>query len=143
MLFRSDSIFIETFQPMAAPNTELLAKWARIRAVRDVANKEIEALRAAGTVGSSLQAELRVTAAADDHTALASLGEDLKFVLMTSAVALQTGDALAVQVRARAAQKCERCWHWREDVGHDAAHPTLCGRCTSNLYGAGEVRTAA
>jgi isoleucyl-tRNA synthetase len=39
--------------------------------------------------------------------------------------------------------KCERCWHYREDVGIDAAHPTLCGRCTSNLYGAGEERKVA
>jgi isoleucyl-tRNA synthetase len=71
------------------------------------------------------------------------LGDDLKFVLMTSAVALKTGPGLTIEVRARDARKCERCWHWREDVGHDTAHPTLCGRCTSNLYGAGEVRRAA
>jgi isoleucyl-tRNA synthetase len=41
------------------------------------------------------------------------------------------------------AEKCERCWHYRRDVGHDHAHPTLCGRCTSNLFGAGEKRRYA
>jgi isoleucyl-tRNA synthetase len=41
------------------------------------------------------------------------------------------------------AAKCERCWHYRDDVGSDAAHPSLCGRCTSNLFGAGETRTVA
>ena len=56
---------------------------------------------------------------------------------------LVAGDALAVQVTPATAAKCERCWHYRDDVGSDAAHPTLCGRCTSNLFGAGEVRTVA
>jgi isoleucyl-tRNA synthetase len=41
------------------------------------------------------------------------------------------------------AAKCDRCWHYRDDVGHDPAHPTICGRCTDNLFGAGEVRTVA
>ena len=53
------------------------------------------------------------------------------------------GDTLAVAVTPSKATKCERCWHWRDDVGHDAAHPGLCGRCTSNLFGAGEVRRIA
>ncbi|RYY70673.1 MAG: hypothetical protein EOO24_49540, partial [Comamonadaceae bacterium] len=39
--------------------------------------------------------------------------------------------------------KCERCWHWRADVGADPAHPTICGRCVSNLFGAGEARVHA
>ena len=53
------------------------------------------------------------------------------------------GAGLALTVTPSTATKCERCWHWREDVGHDAAHPTLCGRCTANLYGAGEARHVA
>ena len=69
--------------------------------------------------------------------------EDLKFVLITSAVSLAAGDELAVQVTPSTATKCERCWHWRDDVGHDSAHPTLCGRCVSNLYGSGESRQVA
>jgi isoleucyl-tRNA synthetase len=48
-----------------------------------------------------------------------------------------------VTVRPSTATKCERCWHWRDDVGHEPKHPALCNRCTSNLYGAGEVRTIA
>jgi isoleucyl-tRNA synthetase len=48
-----------------------------------------------------------------------------------------------VQVAPSTATKCERCWHWRDDVGYDPAHPGLCGRCTSNLHGAGESRTVA
>ncbi|MFN4005623.1 MAG: isoleucine--tRNA ligase [Hylemonella sp.] len=143
LIGHSDSIFLETYSELPAPDAALLAKWARIRAIRDVVNKEVEAVRATGQVGPSLQADLTLTAAADDHTLLASLGEDLKFVFISSRVTLQPGAALAVQVTPSAAPKCERCWHYRDDVGHDPAHPTLCGRCTSNLFGSGESRTHA
>ena len=139
----SESIFFETFSDLATPDATLLAKWSRIREIRDIANKDIEAVRAEGKVGASLQANITVTAPANDHALLASLGEDLKFVFITSQVTLQAGDTLAMQVAVSEAAKCERCWHYRDDVGHDAAHPTLCGRCTSNLYGAGETRTVA
>jgi len=140
----SDSIFVETYVGTGAWRDDvLLAKWARIREVRDVVNKEIEAVRAAGGVGSSLQATIRITAPADLHAVLASLGDDLKFVTITSAATLAEGDAMSVEVTPSTATKCERCWHWRDDVGHDAAHPTICGRCTSNLYGAGEARRVA
>jgi isoleucyl-tRNA synthetase len=141
-----DSIFTQTywrFDPAVEADAERLARWARIRSVRDAVNKEIEALRGTGAVGSSLQAEVRVTAGADDHSALACLGDDLKFVFITSAAELVAGDGLQIAVQARDAAKCERCWHWRQDVGHDPAHPTICGRCSSNLFGAGEVRRAA
>jgi isoleucyl-tRNA synthetase len=139
----SPSIFTETYLHFDAPDAALLDKWARIRAVRDLANKEIEAVRGTGTVGSSLQAKLLITAPAAEHAMLASLGEDLKFVFITSAAQLADGDELTVTVSPSTATKCERCWHWRDDVGIDPAHPTLCGRCNSNLYGAGEIRTVA
>jgi len=135
-----DSIFCETYWAFETPDTALLARWSRLRELRDAVNKEIEALRAAGGVGSSLQAELTITAAADDHALLASLGEDLKFVFITSAVTLEAGDSLGVEVRASTSVKCERCWHWRDDVGRDPARPGLCGRCVTNLAGPGEVR---
>jgi isoleucyl-tRNA synthetase len=139
----SESIFFETFSDLGQADEGLLAKWNRIREIRDIANKDIEAVRAEGKVGASLQAELTVQAPAADHALLASLGDDLKFVFITSKVTLQAADALAVQVAVSNATKCERCWHYSDDVGHDAAHPTLCGRCNSNLYGAGETRTVA
>ncbi|NCN70746.1 MAG: hypothetical protein GW907_06305, partial [Betaproteobacteria bacterium] len=74
---------------------------------------------------------------------LASLGADLKFVFITSAITLIAGDALSIRARTSNGIKCERCWHYCNDIGVDAAHPTLCGRCTSNLFGAGETRTVA
>ena len=74
---------------------------------------------------------------------LRSLGEDLKFVTITSAVTVVDGEALAIAVTPSTAAKCERCWHYRDDVGADAEHPTICGRCVSNLHGAGDTRTVA
>jgi isoleucyl-tRNA synthetase len=139
----SESIFIEEYAEIGGPDPALLARWNRIREIRDIANKEIEAVRAGGKLGSSLQANLTLTAPADDHALLQSLGEDLKFVFITSAIALRQGDALAVEVTPSSDRKCERCWHWRADVGSDPAHPEICGRCVSNLFGTGEDRRCA
>ena len=137
------TIFLQTYWRFLSPDDALLAKWAQIRAVREAVNKAIEAVRTEGGVGSSLQAEVTLAAPPEAHALLASLGDDLKFVLITSAAALTSAEALAVTVTPSAAAKCERCWHWRDDVGHDSAHPGLCGRCTSNLFDAGEVRISA
>ncbi|WP_295645356.1 isoleucine--tRNA ligase [uncultured Methylibium sp.] len=139
----SPSIFEQTYASFAAPDAALLTKWSRLRDIREAVNKEIEAVRGSGSVGSSLQATVAVGAPAADATLLAGLGEDLKFVFITSAATVDEAEALSVSVTPSTAPKCERCWHYRDDVGHDPAHPTICGRCTSNLYGAGEVRRVA
>jgi isoleucyl-tRNA synthetase len=138
-----DSIFLDTYVPLDAPNPELLAKWARIRDIRDAVNKEIETVRAQGQVGSSLQAHVNLTVPPSDHALLASLQDDLKFVFITSTIDLIAGGDLSIRASATSSIKCERCWHYRDDVGHDANHPALCGRCTSNLFGAGEDRKFA
>lgn len=141
---QSVSIFTETYSDTTAWDDEaLLAKWGRIREVRELVNKDIEVLRTAGQVGSSLQAVLHIAADAKDHAILTSLGDDLKFVTITSAATLSTGPSLAISIKPATATKCERCWHYRAEVGHTAEHPTLCGRCTSNLYGDGETRKVA
>jgi len=111
--------------------------------LREEVNKEIELVRSQGLVGSSLQAEVDLTLAKDDLQLLQSLGEDVRFVFITSALRLHAGDALGIKVSPSAHTKCERCWHYREDVGHDSVHATLCGRCTGNLFGAGESRLVA
>ena len=141
------SIFKQTYWNFAGvgatTDAALLAKWQTVREVRDAVNKAIEDVRTTGAVGSSLQAEVTVAAPPETHALLASLGDDLKFVLIASKATLAHGDALTVTVTPSKAVKCERCWHWRDDVGHDAAHPTICGRCTGNLFGAGESRAVA
>ena len=139
----SETLFTETFSRLAEPDAALLNRWARIREIRDAVNKDIEALRSAGKVGASLQAQVDLRVTADDHALLKSLGDDLRFVFITSAVSLRQGTEMQIDTQASSAVKCERCWHYRDDVGQDAAHPTLCGRCTSNLYGEGEQRAVA
>src|SRR5687768_12848748 len=135
---KDDSVFFQTWHelPMPANSAELLAKWARLRELRAPVRKEVEALRAAGKVGSSLQAEVSVTAPAADYELLASLGADLKFLMISSAARVARGDELAATVVPSAHPKCERCWHYLADVNGEG----LCGRCQSNLRGPGEIR---
>jgi isoleucyl-tRNA synthetase len=145
---RDLSIFIHTWDefPATSDARELLDRWAQIRGVRAEVQKQLEASRVAGNIGSSLQAEVEIRASGDKLALLQSLQDDLRFVLITSsAVLTPVGSAAeeAVVVTASAHAKCERCWHYRDDVGADAAHPGLCGRCVSNLYGAGEPRAHA
>jgi isoleucyl-tRNA synthetase len=143
-----DTIFTETYYvyPEVPGADALRSKWALLRAVRGNVTKALEEARAADRIGSSLQAEVTIRAAGEAYEALASLNDDLKFVLITSGAELVKVDAQAdegVDVVASKYMKCERCWHYRADVGAHAEHPTLCGRCFSNLFGEGESRSAA
>jgi isoleucyl-tRNA synthetase len=92
---------------------------------------------------SSLQAEAAISAPEPEYAALASLGDDLRFVTITSVATVVPGAELAINVTPSPHAKCERCWHWRADVGADRAHPTLCSRCVANLFGDGEPRRYA
>jgi isoleucyl-tRNA synthetase len=142
-LLGKGSVFAQTFWNLPAPDEALITKWSRILAVRAEVNRSLETVRGQGAIGASLQATVRLTAGAEDHAALASLGDDLKFILIVSDVSLLAGDALAIEVLPSTAAKCERCWHYRDDVGRNPAHPRICGRCDDNLHGAGETRSFA
>ena len=139
-----DSVLLHTWHaiPAVADEAALVARWEQVRAVRAEVQKAMEELRVAGQIGSSLQANVTVTAEGEQYAALAALGDDLKFVFIASAAHLQQGPA-AIRVEPATGTKCERCWHVREDVGADAGHPELCGRCVSNLHGDGEARQHA
>src|SRR6185503_772252 len=134
-----DSVFFHTWHEVPVPPNapDLLAKWTRLRELRAPVRKEVEALRAGGKVGSSLQAEVEVAAPAADYDLLASLGSELKFLMITSAARAVRGAALAAKVAASENPKCERCWHYMPDVNGEG----LCGRCQTNVRGAGEKRT--
>jgi len=137
-----DSVFFQTLHGLPQPkgSEALLARWDRLRALRAPVLKEIESVRAAGKLGSSLQAEVALHASGEDYELLAGLGEALRFVLLTSAAAVHRGEgALRVAVTPSAHAKCDRCWHYRADVDEAA----LCGRCRSNLNGPGEDRPLA
>ena len=139
----SESIFMETFNDLGSVDAALMTKWGRIREIRDSVNKDNETLRADGKVGASLLASVSLQAPPEDHTLLASLDDDLKFVFITSQLTLLSGPELIATVTVSQDTKCERCWHYAPDVGVNPEHPTLCGRCNSNLHGAGETRQFA
>ena len=135
------SIFFERWHqfPEQTDAAILLPRWARLRELRALVSKQLEELRVGGQIGSSLQAEVLLHAEGADYELLQSLGDDLRLVLITSAARVERGE-LAVTATASPYRKCERCWHWRADVGSNGEHATLCGRCVSNLFGQGEAR---
>jgi isoleucyl-tRNA synthetase len=132
--------------PAHGLETNRIEAWQAIISARALAAKEIEVLRSAGEVGSSLQAELEFYAPASSFEALNSLQDDLRFVMITSSTKVYKASTDAEhRIVAKKCEhtKCERCWHYRADIGVDAAHPTICGRCVSNLFGKGEARKYA
>ncbi len=137
-----DSVLLHTWHQFPDAGGDLCERWDQIRVVRAEVQKELEALRTAGKIGSSLQAEVEVHAEGTRLDALKVLGDDLRFVFITSQAKVVHGSA-AIAVHPSEHRKCERCWHYRADVGADPAHAEICGRCTQNLYGPGEKRVHA
>ena len=141
-----DSVFLHAFAalPAITDADALTARYERLRALRTQVAKKLEEARAAGKIGSSLQAEVTIHASGEDLAALQSVGDDLRFVLITSVARLVPASGeLVIEVAASNHAKCERCWHYVADVGSHADHPTICGRCVSNLFGDGEKRVYA
>jgi len=155
---RGPSVFLTTWYDgwFAVGDAEPLnaAYWERLLAVREAVGKELEKLRVAGGIGSGLDAEVDLYcdgALAED---LGRIGDELRFFLITSYARVQpwatrpaeaaevqaNGQPLAIRAAPSARAKCVRCWHHRADVGQDAEHPELCGRCVENVFGAGEER---
>jgi isoleucyl-tRNA synthetase len=161
----SESVFLETWYDglRALPEnssdiTLTRAYWDEVAAVKTAVNKEIEEARTRKEVGAGLSAEVDLYVTPEREQALAAMGDELRFVLITSAVRLQplteqgaAGqgvetelEGLRVKVSPSAHAKCARCWHYRADVGSSAAHPDICARCVDNLPdGKGEVRRFA
>jgi isoleucyl-tRNA synthetase len=149
------SVFEQTWYDFQLPaDAELLReRWGRLRSLRSDVLKQLETLRVSGKIGSSLAGEVELYANGEEAKFLRSFDNDLRFVFITSAARVQhdapanaAGTAIPgvkLSVAPTAHIKCERCWHYREDVGADPEHPEICGRCIANLYGAGEVRTHA
>jgi isoleucyl-tRNA synthetase len=129
--------------------------WDQVLDVRQVVKKELEQLRIAGGIGGSLDAEVDLYCGSELKSQLEKLGDELRFVLITSAArvhgttvvpdeaahyTLESSDELWIAVAASEHAKCVRCWHHREDVGANVEHPELCGRCVDNVSGDGELR---
>ncbi len=130
------TIFTECYHslPTVDASTTLTTRWTRIREIRAQVMRKLEELRTAGSIGSSLQGEVELTASGEDLTLLLSVAEQLPFIFIVSRVSVQPGvGELQINIAASGHQKCERCWHYRADIGQDAAHPHICGRCVLNL----------
>jgi len=153
---RSESVFLETwYQGLveldvdSAFNREF---WQKVMAVRAAVGKELEKSRAKGDIGSSLNAELELYCNAEFFDVLKQLSNELHFIFIVSNVsviaeqdapeeAIQTEiDGIKLKVVVSEHDKCVRCWHQRPDVGKQAEHPELCGRCVENVAGDGEHR---
>jgi isoleucyl-tRNA synthetase len=128
-----------------------VADWQRILQAKDAINKQIETARENKIISANLSADATLYAKGDMFASLAKLKDELRFVLITSNANLlelddaQQGEAtevdnLRVSISAAQGTKCVRCWHIRNDIGVDAAHPELCARCVSNVSGNGEER---
>jgi isoleucyl-tRNA synthetase len=149
------SVFEQTWYEHRLPRDAdaLRGRWKKLRDLRSDVLKQLEALRAAGRVGSSLQGEVELYANGESSEFLRSFADDLRFVFITSQAKVKEGAPanavgtvlpdVSIKVYPSSHAKCERCWHYRADVGADGAHPQLCGRCVANLYGAGEPRQYA
>ena len=154
---RRASLFAQTWHAIPRPAEGGLAarSWDMLMAVRECVNRELEARRAAGDIGGSLDAEVQLYTDGASLEALQAVGDELRFWFITSEagvstassrppqavdITLDTGDTVSVVISRSTHEKCSRCWHRRPDVGSDTAHPELCGRCVENLQGDGEVR---
>ena len=133
-------------------------EWSYVFNLRELISKQLEAVRVAGLIGASLDAEVDIYYHKQGREAgtdpLEKLGDELRFVLITSyarlhdlsevpADAIEVIEQVFVRVTPSNHGKCVRCWHHREDVGSHAEHPELCGRCVENVAGAGEARDYA
>ena len=155
----NESVLLNTWYTFPDVGQDLIGmgldEWKLTMEVRDAVNKELEALRVAGGIGSGLAAEVVLYCGREIYDLLARLEDELRFVLISSYASIElvetapdeamhytlsSNDEIWVAVSASAHTKCVRCWHHREDVGQVKEHPELCGRCIDNISGEGETR---
>ena len=149
---RDASVFLSQFNELPV-NGATAVDWNSLILVRETVSKALEDLRDAGGIGSALEATAVIYADGGLNTALKMLGDELRFVFITSAASVRpladapanavSGDGFRVLVGASEFEKCVRCWHRREDVGSVAGHEEICGRCAINVDGSGEERRFA
>ncbi len=150
---RSESVLLETWYPNLVPFPDRADLWQAIFVVREAVNGVLEKLRIAGTLGASLDAEVDIYCDGEWYTHLTTLGDDLRFVFITSYARVhplsskpdQAVDYKDFWITATPSThpKCIRCWHHREDVGNHPDHPHICSRCVENVTSEGEQRRYA
>ncbi|HRD69543.1 MAG TPA: isoleucine--tRNA ligase [Legionella sp.] len=149
---KGESIFIEQwYTAWPAIDDVNMEDWSQLHLIRDEVNKALEETRQKGDIGSALAAEVTLYADSKVLPKLSRLGEELRFLLITSGAhavpmaEIPSGIALSeygvgIKVAASSYEKCARCWHRRPEVGSDRSHPELCLRCVGNISGRDEVR---
>ncbi len=143
---RSDNVLFSTWYeglaPLPADAPLNAADFDQLLAVREQVAKVLEPMRANGAIGAALEAEITVAANEETAARWAPLADELRFLFISGDVSVRpaTTDEVFVSAQPTEKQKCVRCWHYRADIGVVAAHPELCGRCASNVDGAGENR---
>ena len=151
---RLDSVFLaEWYDGLFALEGNAMGRefWQQVQDVKQGVNKAIEGARRDKVIKGGLSAEVTLFVDADKQALLEKLGDELRFVTITSAATLKplsqapaglddSVPGLKVEVVASAHTKCVRCWHHQPDVGSHAGHEALCGRCVTNVDGDGEVR---
>ncbi|QLB20471.1 isoleucine--tRNA ligase [Vespertiliibacter pulmonis] len=154
---RSEFVFTEEFYEglFSLGENEQLddSYWQKLLLVRAEVNRVLEQARNDKLIGAGLEAKVIVYADDQLRPLLEQLGNELRFVLITSqAVVKPLAEAdisegeltgLAVKVERAEGEKCPRCWHFATDIGKNAEHPHICGRCIENVYGEGEKRNFA
>ncbi len=153
---KSDSVFLDGWYD-AWPEIKLIDMdyWQYIQAIRDEVNKALEIKRNEKVIGSSLEASVILYADERALPLLRRLGDELRFVLITSAATIRpiyecqqeilrnNELGVAIAVNSSPYLKCVRCWHLRPDIGQDKNHPELCQRCSATISGQEEVRQFA
>ncbi len=137
----TDSVVLKTWYDL--PSVENMTQdWNSVIEIRDIVAKALEEKRSAGEIGSALEANIVIHASGANYQALASLGDELRFVFITSGAELKESDSdeVSVEIVKSEAEKCVRCWHRRDDYASHTEHPELCGRCVTNVDGDGETR---
>ena len=143
---RKDNVLFATWYENLAPlpdDAPLNAQdFDQLLALREQMAKVLEPMRANGVIGAALDAEVAVSASSALAAKWQPLAEELRFLFISGDVTVNAvqADEVFVLAQPTAKTKCVRCWHHRADVGANAAHPELCGRCVSNIEGPGEKR---
>lgn len=132
----------EGLAPLPADAPLSAEDFDKLLALREQMAKVLEPMRGNGVIGAALDAEIAVSANAETAAKWRPLAEELRFLFISGDVSVTAVNADEVFVLAQPSTKtkCVRCWHHRADVGVDARHPELCGRCVSNIEGPGEDR---
>ncbi len=110
---------------------EEVSAWQGLFQLREQVLPELEKARQAKEIGKALDAKVSLSGSSKLFEDGKTHGEFLRELLNVSQLSVHVNGetAMPVVITKAEGKKCERCWHWENDVGADAAHPTICGRC--------------